>query len=286
MTKRLLKLNEGHEELIVAAKEIRKKDVDKCQDLLAEAQLMNLLKFVVFRKESQTPERGSRPRLHLRGRHARPRRSVHGWRQSQEVSEEISRGDCMKCNVAVFFQEEPSIDELTRFCKEAAAGMCYLRANKIVHRDLAARNCMWAFFHRRDTKVGREEDVANQRLRAVAELQHLQRGIHHEGPPRLPPRLDSHRSSSRRSRESSRSRERSFKPRVIFLLQFTTAGDVWSYGILVWEIFTLGETPYKRELGVGSNDLQPLKAFLNNFRLSRPLLCSEFMSVSPFSSFF
>lgn len=33
-------------------------------------------------------------------------------------------------------------------------------------------------------------------------------------------------------------------PKYIFIGRYTSLCDVWSYGVLIWEIFSLGNTPY------------------------------------------
>ena len=61
---------------------------------------------------------------------------------------------------------------------------------------------------------------------------------------------------------------------AVFDKVYTSASDVWSYGVFCWEVFTLGESPYA--------ELDPesaIKAIMLGHRLSRPALCSEQMFV-------
>lgn len=55
---------------------------------------------------------------------------------------------------------------------------------------------------------------------------------------------------------------------------YTTHSDVWSYGILLWEIITLGGNPYP---GVQTHEL--LDLLLKGYRMSCPSNCSPEMYV-------
>ena len=41
-------------------------------------------------------------------------------------------------------------------------------------------------------------------------------------------------------------------PEAAVARKFNHKSDVWSFGIVLWEIFSLGETPYKGKLSVAS----------------------------------
>ncbi|XP_019628638.1 PREDICTED: uncharacterized protein LOC109473202 [Branchiostoma belcheri] len=53
--------------------------------------------------------------------------------------------------------------------------------------------------------------------------------------------------------------------------RFTHKSDVWSFGVLLWEVAQLGRTPYPGMEGAG----RIYDALQNHFRLPRPQLCTE-----------
>lgn len=57
-------------------------------------------------------------------------------------------------------------------------------------------------------------------------------------------------------------------PETLSINKYTTASDVWSFGITLWEITTLGETPYST---VRHEDLPAL--IKKGYRLSKPTYC-------------
>uniref|UniRef100_A0AAX7VRS6 receptor protein-tyrosine kinase n=1 Tax=Astatotilapia calliptera TaxID=8154 RepID=A0AAX7VRS6_ASTCA len=133
--------------------------------------------------------------------------------------------------------DELSLDaeDLLSFSYQVAKGMEYITSRNCIHRDLAARNILLT--HGRVAKIcdfGLARDITTDASYVL------------RGNARLPVKWMS--------------------PESIFDCVYTIESDVWSYGILLWEIFSLGNSPYPG-MQVGSAFYRMIQ---EGHRMSRP----------------
>ncbi|XP_051506477.1 macrophage colony-stimulating factor 1 receptor-like isoform X2 [Myxocyprinus asiaticus] len=134
------------------------------------------------------------------------------------------------------------MDDLLRFSYQVVQGLDFLAAKNCIHRDVAARNVLLT--DRRVAKIcdfGLARDIMNDSNYVV------------KGNARLPVKW--------------------MAPESIFECVYTVQSDVWSYGILLWEIFSLGKSPYPNIL-VDSKFYKMIKC---GYQMSRPDFASPEM---------
>ena len=110
--------------------------------------------------------------------------------------------------------EEASFSSLLSWSLQIARGMAHLQRLDIVHRDLATRNVLLD-----ENKIAKVADfgmaLTNSQPIEVCDYLCV----------------------------------RWTSPEAIFDKQFSSASDVWSFGLTLWEIFTMGDKPSK-DMGI------------------------------------
>ncbi|XP_077333651.1 tyrosine-protein kinase Tec isoform X1 [Lithobates pipiens] len=135
-------------------------------------------------------------------------------------------------------QGQFNTDILLSMCQDVSEGMNYLEQNNFLHRDLAARNCLV-----NDLGVVKVSDFGMTRY--VLDNQYI----------------------------SSRGAKFPVKwspPEVFNYTKFSSKSDVWSFGVLMWEVFTEGKMPFESYSNVEVVDM-----VTRGERLYRPRLATN-----------
>ncbi|KAI7813746.1 putative NT-3 growth factor receptor [Triplophysa rosa] len=134
---------------------------------------------------------------------------------------------------------ELGLSQMLHIGTQIAAGMVYLSSQHFVHRDLATRNCLVG--NGLLVKIG---DFGMSR--DIYSSDYYRVGGHTMLPIRWMP------------------------PESIMYRKFSTESDVWSFGVILWEIFTYGKQPWFQ-----LSNSEVIECITQGRVLDRPCLCPK-----------
>ncbi|XP_067422211.1 cytoplasmic tyrosine-protein kinase BMX [Emydura macquarii macquarii] len=128
--------------------------------------------------------------------------------------------------------------QLLEICYDICEAMTFLESQQFIHRDLAARNCLV------DSDLTVKVSDFGMARYVLDDLYVSSLGT------KFPVKWSA--------------------PEVFHYTKFSSKSDVWAFGILMWEVFTLGKQPYDLY-----DNMQVIEKVSQGYRLYRPQLASD-----------
>ncbi|XP_074849559.1 cytoplasmic tyrosine-protein kinase BMX isoform X2 [Carettochelys insculpta] len=128
--------------------------------------------------------------------------------------------------------------QLLEMCYDICEAMTFLESQQFIHRDLAARNCLV------DSDLTVKVSDFGMTRYVLDDLYISSLGS------KFPVKWSA--------------------PEVFHYTKFSSKSDVWAYGILMWEVFTLGKQPYELY-----ENIEVIEKVSEGYRLYRPQLASD-----------
>jgi len=154
------------------------------------------------------------------------------------VMEYISRGSLD----LLLQREKKKISEidLLFMAKDAVSGLLYLHEMKVIHRDLALRNLL----------VGPSDRIGIQYSVKISDF-----GMSREA-------------SSYYKSDDNAIPFRWSAPEVLQYRKFSSMSDIWSFGVILWEMFSYGMVPY-----IGMTNIDVSEKVISGYKMKQPENC-------------